>query len=37
VAEEIVNAEMDNVLDKGKSVKAALADAKRLIEERLAK
>lgn len=34
VAEEIVNAEMDAVLDKGKPVAAALANAKALLTQR---
>ena len=34
IAEEIVNAELDLVLTKGKSIDAALADAHRLIQRR---
>ena len=34
VAEEIVNSELDKVLDKGKDVRAALADAQRLLDKR---
>ncbi|MEY4979397.1 MAG: Lactose-binding protein precursor [Pseudomonadota bacterium] len=34
IAEEIVNAELDQVLTRGKSVDAALADAHRLIQRR---
>ncbi|MEY2770594.1 MAG: Lactose-binding protein precursor, partial [Pseudomonadota bacterium] len=34
VAEEIVNAELDLVLTKGKSIDTALADAQRLIARR---
>jgi multiple sugar transport system substrate-binding protein len=37
VAEEIVNAEMDAVLNNGKSVAAALADAKALLMQRSAR
>lgn len=37
VAEEIVSAELDLVLEKGKSVAAALADAKQRIEQQLAR
>ena len=33
-AEEVVNTELDKVLDQGKAVAAALADAKRQIERR---
>ena len=33
-AEEVVNTELDKVLDHGKAVSAALADAKRQIERR---
>lgn len=36
VAAKIVNAEMDKVLNKGKNVRAALADAKDLLTQRLA-
>jgi multiple sugar transport system substrate-binding protein len=35
VAEEIVNSELDKVLDEGKDIKAALADAKALIQRRV--
>ncbi|GAA5786820.1 sugar ABC transporter substrate-binding protein [Chitiniphilus shinanonensis] len=35
VAEEIVNAELDRVLDDGKDIATALADARRLIERRV--
>ncbi len=34
IAEEIVNTEMDKVLDQGKDVKTALADARKLLERR---
>jgi multiple sugar transport system substrate-binding protein len=34
IAEEIVNTELDKVLDQGKDVRTALADAKALIERR---
>ncbi|MES2355032.1 MAG: extracellular solute-binding protein [Pseudomonadota bacterium] len=34
VAGEIINSELDKVLDQGKDIKAALADAKALIERR---
>ncbi|MDP4300868.1 ABC transporter substrate-binding protein [Leptothrix discophora] len=34
IAEEIVNTEMDKVLDQGKDIKAALADARKLLERR---
>jgi multiple sugar transport system substrate-binding protein len=34
VAEEIVNAELDLVLTKGKSIEQALKDANRLVERR---
>lgn len=37
MAEEIVNAEMDAVLNNGKSVAAALADAKALLTQRSAR
>jgi len=37
IAEEIVNTEMDKVLDQGKDVKTALADAKALLERRVAR
>jgi len=37
IAEEIINTEMDKVLDQGKDVKAALADAKALLERRVAR
>ena len=35
IAEEIVNTEMDKVLDQGKDVRTALADAKALLERRV--
>ncbi|WP_235834998.1 ABC transporter substrate-binding protein [Piscinibacter terrae] len=35
VAQEVVNAEFDKVLEQGKDVKAALADAKKAIERRI--
>jgi multiple sugar transport system substrate-binding protein len=35
VAEEIVNSELDKVLDEGKDIKAALSDAKALIQRRV--
>lgn len=35
VAEEIVNSELDKVLDEGKDIKTALADAKALLERRV--
>jgi multiple sugar transport system substrate-binding protein len=34
IADEIINTELDKVLDQGKDVRAALADAKALIERR---
>ncbi|HVK54119.1 MAG TPA: extracellular solute-binding protein [Burkholderiales bacterium] len=34
IAGEIINSELDKVLDQGKDIKAALADAKALIERR---
>ncbi len=34
VADEIINTELDKVLDQGKDIKTALADAKALIERR---
>lgn len=37
IAEEIINTEMDKVLDQGKDVKTALADAKALLERRVAR
>ena len=37
IAEEIVNTEMDKVLDQGKDVKTALADARALLERRVAR
>jgi multiple sugar transport system substrate-binding protein len=37
IAEEIVNTEMDKVLDQGKDIKTALADAKALLERRVAR
>jgi multiple sugar transport system substrate-binding protein len=33
-AEEVVNTELDKVLDQGKEVQVALADAQKLIERR---
>jgi multiple sugar transport system substrate-binding protein len=33
-AEEVINTELDMVLDKGKNIRAALADAQRLIDYR---
>lgn len=35
IAEEIINTEMDKVLDQGKAIPAALADAKALLERRV--
>jgi len=35
IADEIVNTELDKVLDQGKDIRAALADAKALIERRV--
>ncbi|MES2934041.1 MAG: extracellular solute-binding protein [Pseudomonadota bacterium] len=35
IAAEIVNAELENVLEQGKDVKTALADAKTMIEKRV--
>lgn len=37
IAEEIINTEMDKVLDQGKDVKTALADAKALLERRVSR
>lgn len=37
IAEEIVNTELDKVLDQGKGIKTALADAKALLERRVAR
>ena len=37
IAEEIINTEMDKVLDQGKDIKTALADAKALLERRVAR
>jgi multiple sugar transport system substrate-binding protein len=37
IAEEIVNTEMDKVLDQGKDIKTALADARSLLERRVAR
>ena len=34
IADEIINTELDKVLDQGKDVRTALADAKALIERR---
>jgi multiple sugar transport system substrate-binding protein len=33
-ADEVVGTELDNVLDRGKSIKQALADAERLLQQR---
>jgi multiple sugar transport system substrate-binding protein len=33
-ADEVINTELDNVLDRGKTIRAALADAQRLLERR---
>lgn len=33
-AEEVINTELDKVLDRGKDIKTALADAQRLLEKR---
>ena len=35
IAEEIINTELDKVLDQGKDVRTALADAKALLERRV--
>ena len=35
IAEEIINTEMDKVLDQGKDIRNALADAKALLERRV--
>ena len=35
IAEEIINTEMDKVLDQGKDIKTALADARALLERRV--
>ena len=35
VAGEVVNAELENVLENGKDIKAALADAKAMIDKRV--
>ncbi|MES2931962.1 MAG: extracellular solute-binding protein [Pseudomonadota bacterium] len=35
VAQEVVNAELENVLENGKDIKQALADAKTMIEKRV--
>lgn len=35
IAEEVINTEMDKVLDQGKDVRTALADAKALLERRV--
>jgi multiple sugar transport system substrate-binding protein len=35
IADEIVNTELDKVLDQGKDIRTALADAKALIERRV--
>ena len=37
IAEEIINTEMDKVLDQGKDIKTALADAKALLERRVSR
>ena len=37
IADEIINTEMDKVLDQGKDIKTALADAKALLERRVAR
>ena len=37
IAEEIINTELDKVLDQGKAIKTALADAKSLLERRAAR
>lgn len=37
IAEEIINTEMDKVLDQGKDIKTALADAKALLQRRVAR
>lgn len=37
VADEIVNTELDKVLDQGKDIASALADAKRLLERRVSR
>jgi len=34
IADEVVGTELDNVLDRGKDIRAALADAQRLLERR---
>ena len=33
-ADEVINTELDKVLDQGKDIPSALADAKRLLERR---
>ncbi len=33
-AEEVIGTELDNVLDRGKDIGAALADAERLLQRR---
>jgi multiple sugar transport system substrate-binding protein len=33
-ADEVINTELDKVLDRGKDIKTALADAQRLLEKR---
>lgn len=33
-ADEVINTELDNVLDRGKNIRTALADAQRLLERR---
>ncbi len=37
IADEIINTELDKVLDQGKDIKSALADAKALLERRAAR
>ena len=34
IADEVIGTELDNVLDNGKDIAAALADARRLLERR---
>jgi multiple sugar transport system substrate-binding protein len=33
-ADEVIGTELDHVLDRGKDIRAALADAQRLLERR---
>ena len=33
-ADEVINTELDKVLDRGKEISAALADAERLLKQR---